>query len=102
MQRFFPALAAIDLATAAPRTAAAGAAAAAPGEAAAPSPDADRPAPSDRGVHVWPESQPRTRLSQHHLPPMQRPVCNNSSGLASESKPTLLATTRSCELLHAP
>ena len=38
MQRFFPALAAIDLATAAPRTAAAGAAAAAPGEAAAPSP----------------------------------------------------------------
>ena len=64
--------------------------------------DADRPAPSDRGVHVWPESQPRTRLSQHHLPPMQRPVCNNSSGLASESKPTLLATTRSCELLHAP
>ena len=64
--------------------------------------DADRPAPSDRGVHVWPESQPRTRLSQHHLPPMQRPVCNNSSGLASESNPTLLATTRSCELLHAP
>ena len=39
MQRFFPALAAVDLTTAAPRPAAAGAAAAAPGElAAAPSP----------------------------------------------------------------
>jgi hypothetical protein len=38
MQRFFPALAAIDLTTAAPRAAAAAAAAAAPGEAAAPSP----------------------------------------------------------------
>jgi hypothetical protein len=38
MQRFFPALAAVDLATAAPRAAAADAAAAAPGEAAAPSP----------------------------------------------------------------
>ena len=38
MQRFFPALAAIDLTTAAPRAAAAGAAAAAPGEAAAAAP----------------------------------------------------------------
>ena len=38
MQRFFPALAAIDLTTAEPRAAAAAAAAAAPGEAAAPSP----------------------------------------------------------------
>ena len=38
MQRFFPALAAIDLTTAAPRAAAAAAAAAAPGEATAPSP----------------------------------------------------------------
>lgn len=50
-----------------------------------------------------PESLMRTRLSQHHLPPLQRPisVCNNSC-LASESKPTLLARTRSdskCELL---
>jgi len=65
--------------------------------------DADQPGASDRGADVWPESLPRTRLSQHHLPPMQRPisVCNGS-GLASESKPALLATTRSCELLHAP
>jgi hypothetical protein len=65
--------------------------------------DADQPGASDRGADVWPESLPRTRLSQHHLPPMQRPisVCNGS-GLASASKPALLATTRSCELLHAP
>ena len=79
--------------------------------------DADQLVASDRAANVRygassplglsalapPEPLPRTRLSQHHLPPMQRPipVCNNS-GLASESMPTLLPTTRSCELLLAP